>query len=172
MEKLKKYWPVALIAAIALIAILVFAIFSIRGGSGGEDVYEDIPEETMDEEVIDLGDGDSGIVFEEEAEDADLTFKQNVSEEDFYGSWSATSSQAIYLYGNVDLKIEKGGKWTGNIVDEDMSGTWTYDGSTMTLTGEYLDAKLSFEENGSLIMQEDRGEEGEPDIINTVLTKN
>lgn len=154
---------------IALITILFFAFRSSEPAV--DDSYENIPEETQDEEVIDLGEDDSDIMFEEEAEDADLTFKQSVSEEDFFGSWEATSSQAIYLYGNIDLDIKKGGKWTGNIVEEDMSGTWKFDGATMTLTGEYLDAKLSFEENGSLIMQEDRGDEGAPDIISTVLTK-
>ena len=99
---------------------------------------------------------DNGIVYDEEVEGAEISFKDAANEEDFYGSWSAESGHSLYLYGNVDLTIEEGGKWHGNIVDEDTEGTWTFDGKSMKLTSELFEVTLTFAEDGKLIMQEDR----------------
>ena len=154
----------ALLMASLCVAILVSC------GSGGDYVDDaGTLEDMTDEETAEYL--DNGIVFEEEDEDAELSFKE-AAETDFLGSWEATSGNAIYKYGNVDLNIEENGKWTGNVADEDLTGTWKIDGNSMVLESELFGARLSFTEDGKLIMQEDReGEDNPENYINTVLTK-
>ena len=167
MEKLKKYWYIVLIVVIALVAGLIFAINS--NNKKDDDFSDDVDtEEIVDDEEVDMAEFDNGIVYEEEVEGAELSFKE-ANQEDFYGKWKAESGQSIYMYGNVDLNIKDDGTWTGNIADEDESGTWTFENGSMKLTSEFVELTLSYEENGNLIMQEDR--EGDGDLINTVLTK-
>ncbi len=121
------------------------------------------------EEIDDSAYTDNGIAFEEEEDGAELTFREATAE-DFVGSWSSTSGHSAYLYGNCDLVIADNGTWTGNVAEEELSGTWEMNGSSMVLSNEIFTAILSFTEDGKLIMQEDRA--GDGDLINTVLTKN
>ena len=73
------------------------------------------------------------------------------------------------MYGNIDLKITADGSWTGNVAGEDISGKWTFEDPTLTLSSELFNATLSFTKDGKLILQEIREDSDEP--INTVLTK-
>lgn len=165
-ENIKKY------SVLILTLILAFTVV-LSGCSKSSD--EDLPDEGViseDEmelvEDLDEEDYDNGISFEEEAEGADLHFKA-VPVEDFFGSWSATSGQAMYMYGNVDLDIKANGTWTGNIAEEDLSGKWEADKDHLNMTSDLINFTLSFTDGGKLIMQEDREEDGE--LLNTVLTK-
>ena len=55
---------------------------------------------------------------------------------------------------------------------EDEEGIWTFDGQSMKITSEFFEATLIFEENGTMIMQEDReGSGNSEDFLNTVLIK-
>lgn len=171
-DALKKRWWVILLVVIAIVGLVIF----LSSRSGGSDEAEDAPSEIGDE--FDIPEGaqvdeeenyDTGIDFEEESEGAQLSFKSS-EESDFIGSWTSTSGQAHYLYGNIDLEIKEGGKWTGNVADEDLSGTWTFDGTFVSLSSDLLSVQLAFTENGRLVMQEDRNGDGE--LINSVLTRN
>lgn len=170
-EFLKKRWWVVLLVVVAIVALAVF----LSGRSGGSDVADEPPEEIGEEFAIpedaevEDEDYDTGIDFEEEGEGAVLSFKSS-DESDFIGSWTSTSGQAHYLYGNIDLDIKKGGKWTGNVADEDLSGTWKFDGTFLSLSSDLLNVTLAFTVNGNLIMQEDRSGDGE--LLSTVLTRN
>ncbi len=111
---------------------------------------------------------DNGIMFDEEMEGTELHFK-SVEAKDFFGSWEATSGQSIYMYGNVDIKITSDGKWSGNITDEEVQGTWEFKNPTLSLKSELWNLSLSFTDDGKLIMQEEIEDSDEP--LNTVLTK-
>lgn len=134
---------------------------------------DEIPPQSEDAELMedeDVVEG-NGIMFEEEMDGADIV-KAQAKEEDFYGTWEATSDMALYLYGNFELTIKDGGKWTGNITEEKMDGVWRMEGNTMHVINEWIDVTLCFTEDGTLVMQRNDAEEGEPeDMVNTVLTR-
>ena len=128
------------------------------------DLSKDISEEEEMEIV------NNGIVYEEETDGADLHFRKS-SDLEYIGKWAITSGNAIYMYGNLELNILPAGKWTGMIVDEKVSGKWTFDKNKMHLTSEILNADLAFTDGGKLVMQEDRGIDGEEDIVTVVLSR-
>lgn len=171
-DTLKKRWWVILLAVVVIAGLGFF--LSDRGGDTDSEA-DDAPTEIGDEfaipedAVVEEENYDNGIDFEEESEGAQLSFKSS-EESDFIGSWTSTSGQANYLYGNIDLDIQEGGKWTGNVADEDLSGSWTFDGTFFSLSSELFNVTLAFTEDGKLIMQEDRAGDGE--LLNTVLTRN
>ena len=45
-------------------------------------------------------------------------------EKDFMGTWQTGSDYAEYLYGNVKLVISSDHTWSGNITEEQFTGTW------------------------------------------------
>lgn len=128
----------------------------------------DLSKEMTEEEELELM--DNGVVYDEEADGAKLTYKQS-SDLDYIGTWAITSGNAIYLYGNFKITIRPDGRWNGTIVDEKVSGKWKFAHNKMTLTSDTFKADLQFTTDGVLVMQENRGDEEEPDIITVVLTK-
>lgn len=123
---------------------------------------EDIPEEIKGEDY------DNGVTFEEEEEEFDVVVSKK-SIDQYYGKWEATSGQAVYQYGEVNLNIKKNGTWTGYIADEDLEGTWKETSEGIALTSELFDCDLSFTDSGVLLMR--FLPYGDTETINTVLTK-
>ena len=109
----------------------------------------------------------NGIFYEEAGEGAPLSFVE-ADPSRFYGKWTATSDQALYMYGNVDLVVNSNGTWTANITDEKLGGPWKMVDDHMHMEDDMFSFDLSFEESGKLIMREDLGDGGE---LRTVLTK-
>lgn len=152
-------------------------LFGIDGDGGGGDSGSnnrveapdiDLSKEMSEEEEMELI--DNGIVYDEESEGAKLTYRPS-SDVDYLGSWSITSGNAIYLYGNFKITIQPNRRWHGKIVDEKVSGKWTFAHNKMTLTSDFFNADLQFTNDGTLVMQENRGSEEEPDIVTVVLTR-
>ncbi len=169
MEFFRKNSILIIIICLALIGVSVFLIVNHSKSQQKASTSTPYAEpDTENEEDFDFSEIDNGVAYDEEAEGSEIKFK-SAGPEDFYGSWEAKSGQSVFLYGNVDLTINPGGTWTGNVVDEDMAGAWDFKDGSMHLTGELLDVTLSFAEDGKLIMQEDR--EGDGEMVNTVLTK-
>lgn len=164
MKNTLKIFSIIMLSLAMTLSMAACSIFSGGGSDGSSEQAEseDISPEEMEEMY------DNGIEFEEEVEGAELHFKSS-SKEDFYGSWESTSGQSIYMYGNIDLKITADGSWSGNVADEDVSGTWKFKDPTLVLSGEDFNASLSFTDDGKLILQEIREDSDEP--INTVLTE-
>ena len=170
MKKRTKLIVLIIILALAVVA----ALFALNGRGDKtkkidvddiDEAIEEIDEATEEGEIAEYG---NGIDFDEEADDAELSFsKTDVA--NYYGTWKATSDQAMYLYGKLELTINEDNTWSGIVVDEKESGKWSYDGTRMELTSEFFNVSLSFTDDGTLVMQEDREEDGE--YINTVLTK-
>lgn len=159
-----------IIIALVVLAALIALAFGLKSGGGSTDIEEpaDTAEDVVESDVL-----DNGITFDEEEEDADIV-KVEAPDEDFYGTWTATSGMALYLYGNIDITIKEGGTWSGNITEEDMSGTWTREGTDLHVVSDDgdIDFLFAFTEGGNLVMQRDTADEGEEaDYVNTVLTK-
>ncbi len=166
MDK-KKLIIIALVVLAAVVA-LVFCLKSAGGGKADSDVPAESGEDVVETDVL-----DNGISFDEEEEGADIV-KVEAPDEDFYGTWTATSGMALYLYGNIDITIKEDGTWSGNITEEDMSGTWTREGTDLHVVSDDgdIDFLFAFTEGGNLVMQRDTADEGEEaDYVNTVLTK-
>ena len=108
----------------------------------------------------------NGIHFKEEYEGAELHMVES-SPSAYAGSWEATSDQAVYLYGNVDITINGDGTWKGNITEEDCVGTWEDLGDHLHMVCDLFSFDLAFETGGNLIMTET----GSDYVLNTVLTK-
>lgn len=162
-----KKWILIVVALVVLVAAGAFFALRNTGTADSE------PAES-NEDVVDTDDSfENGIVFDEEEEDAEIV-KVDKPAEDFVGSWSATSDMSAYLYGNIDVTIKDDGTWSGNITEEDVSGTWTKEGTDLHLVSDDgdIDLLFAFTENGTLIMQRDLSDEGEEsEYVNTVLTK-
>lgn len=175
---------------ISLLLIILIAIFSYTGcsmlglsgtqGAGSASASEE--GDTDSASTLEGDDGQAiapetdpflveeetnGIFYEEEGEGAPLSFvKADPSR--FYGKWTATSDQALYMYGNVDLIISSNGTWTGSITDEKLGGQWKIVDDHMHMDNDMFSFDLSFEESGKLIMREALEDGGE---LRTVLTK-
>ena len=138
-----------------------------------------------DEEVINLPEGEvyesaeglvdengelveqegNGIVFDQEEDDAKLAFIER-DPSDFYGSWTATSDKAIYLYGNIDITVKQDGTWTGNITGEKLGGKWEQVGDRLHMDNDLFSFDLAFESSGELILIET----GDDYSFSTVMT--
>lgn len=159
---------------LCIMLVVSMSLFLAGCGSKSEEPAaqeaEEIEEISADE-LIEEGeeDYDNGIYFEEEMDGAEVvTQKKDAGE--FVGSWTATSGQALYQYGNVDITVEADGKWSGNISDEALEGTWKESGDGIYLTSDIFECQLAFSESGALIMQYSPDEEAE-EYITTVLSK-
>ena len=126
-----KYRKLIILLSLLLASSMVFAgCFGDSDSAGGESSKvgnEATDGEELDEdEVEDLieQDYDNGISFEEEDEGYKVKVEKT-SGAKFVGKWEATSGNALYLLGNLDLNIKSNGTWKGNVADEDVSGTWT-----------------------------------------------
>ena len=128
-------------------------------------------EDVMEQEAAEDEDYDNGIIFEEEDDGAELVLKKS-SPEDFVGSWEATSGQAMYQFGNVDIKVRLDGTWSGNIADEDLKGSWKQYGDGIYCSSDLFEFTLAYTQNNVLIMRTVPEEDNPEDvIITTVLTK-
>ncbi len=167
------------VAAVALIASFVFA--NLGNDSESAEAPADVntadskeyvmPEEEMVlEDDPTTADYDNGIYFDEEGEDVEVETK-NASESDFIGAWEATSGQAAYLYGNVELTIETNGTWKGNITEEPLKGRWQKRGEGIYLTSEIFNCTLTFSKDGTLMMQEDYNDDSGDEASIIVLTR-
>ena len=168
MNNMKKY--IALLLALLMLCIPLTACSgSDADTDAGDAAVEEEPDyadpNAEDPEIIYQPES-KGIFFEEEAEDAELSMVKS-DPSAFVGSWEATSDQAVYFYGNVDITINDDGTWKGNITEEDCTGTWEDQGDHLHMVCDLFSFDLAFEEGGSLIMTDT----GSDYVLNTVLTK-
>ena len=130
-----------------------------------EVTMEDVMEKEQEEAEVDY---DNGIYFDEEDDGAEIVAKKKTFN-DYVGSWTATSGQALYQYGNVDITVKADGRWTGNISEEDLSGKWTETDDGIHLTSDIFDCDLVFTADDVLVMRYSPDDDGE--YITTVLSE-
>lgn len=157
----KKILSLTLIFLLITGALMFTACSKANDNNSGDTEAEEMAEE----EFVEY---DDDPVLDNESDEAELTLVGH-EEKDFYGSWSATSEQAHYLFGNVDLVINEDGTWSGNIVEEDFSGKWTYEDSTLMIksSDELINWQLFFVEDGSLMFKD----LDDPDLTPLVLRR-
>ena len=103
---------------------------------------------------------------ESEDEDTDMEIKPEKADlSEFYGTWTASSDKAEYMYGNVDITINEDGTWKGNITDEDLSGTWKKVDNYIVCSSKLFTFNVLKSTNGNIVMQET------DDAVRVVLTK-
>ena len=159
--------------SVLLIFMMLFTMLSACSKNDDEDstaapegeVYESA-EGLVDENGELVEQESNGISFEQEDDEARLAFVKR-DPPDFYGSWTATSDKAIYLYGNIDITVNENGTWTGNITGEKLGGKWEQVDDHLHMDNDLFSFDLSFESSGELILIET----GEDYTFNTVMTR-
>ena len=107
-----------------------------------------------------------GIMYSIEDDEVSVT-KVKRDKSDFYGSWEAKSDRAKYLYGNIDIKVNESGTWSGDITGEKLNGIWEYHSDYMHMNNDLFSFDLAFDKSGNLVLIDTDSE----DEINIVLTK-
>ncbi|MBR3124358.1 MAG: hypothetical protein IKF42_02875 [Mogibacterium sp.] len=158
--------------SLLLIFMLAFVMFTACSKKSDEtanapsgEVYESA-EGLVDEEGNLVEPETNGISFAEEDENAKIKIVEKDPSE-FYGSWTATSDKAIYLYGNIDITVNPDGTWTGDITGEKLGGKWEQVGDHLHMEDPLFSFDLAYEASGKLLLVE-TGDDGN---FNTVLTK-
>lgn len=170
-RKIGKY-AVSIVVVLALIAGLATFLLTRDKSEPDEEVAPEVSEGfDLDKEIESLSIEEEGNDFENpdydnEREDAEVT-EQAKAEDAFYGDWVANSNRAHYLYGNINFSIKSDGTWTGNVTEEDYSGTWKYNGTGITLSSDFINCDLYFAQDGQLMFKD----HDYPDDL-VVLSKN
>lgn len=139
------------------------------GGSDSESAAVDTPTEEEIEDDPTTKNYDNGIFFEEEAEGYQPKIVKTETS-DFIGEWEATSGNAHYLFGNLELDIKEGGIWTGNVTEEDVRGTWKESNNGLALKGEIFSCKLAFSSKNKLLLEYVPYEDSTDSVL-VVMTK-
>ena len=167
---MKKRHILRLLIALALIAAMCAWIVAKHNKDNTNIVVEDQVDpndltESDDFELEEREEG-NGIAFDEEGDGASVeTVKKDVS--DFYGEWEATSDQAHYLYGSIDITVKEDGTWEGEITEEPLNGTWEDMGDHLHMNNDIFSFDLAYSNGGNLMMIDTDSD----DVIYTVLTK-
>lgn len=141
--------------------ILIISLFISLLPACSKENKESEPSEITTEELLD----DAFISqLEDEDENAKLKTKK-VEDSFFYGTWTATSEKATYMYGNVTITINENGTWDGNITEEDIHGKWEHKGKGLRLTSDVIPFNLVYSSNNNVILQET------DDAVRVVLTR-
>ena len=147
-----------------MIALLLLSSMAFAACNKSDDEEDEALQEVDIDELIDEAEGEDewdgpadyeDPAYDNEADGAEIVLVAH-PEEDFYGSWSAKSQQAHHLFGNADFVINEDGTWTGNVVDEDFQGKWTYDGEAITIKRDdkLINYKLFYVTDGNLMFQD------------------
>lgn len=164
----KKYRLISLLMIMMLMFMMLSACSKDKEESGSApsgEVYESA-EGLVDENGDIVEPETNGISFEQEEDGAKLAFVEK-DPSDFYGSWTATSDRAIYLYGNIDITVNSNGTWTGDITGEKLGGKWKQVGDRLHMDDDLFSFDLAFESSGELILIET----GDDYSFNTVMTR-
>ncbi|MDD4199951.1 MAG: hypothetical protein PHS19_01030 [Eubacteriales bacterium] len=79
----------------------------------------------------------------------------NAEDDNFYGSWTATSGSAQNLYGNLDMTINENGTFDGNVTGEDFSGTWKKIDEGISFESVYINGEMYFGERCRMVIYDD-----------------
>lgn len=150
MKKNKSKKLKILIPLIAIL-VIVLVVFIITLNNRNDSVQgEDIPSSEP---------GVASDYYIEEDEDAQNKYVQHDAS-DFVGTWTATSSQTEYIFGNVDLSIQEDGSWSGSVADTQLKGTWKEadEGIRLHSTNfDYIYYTLSYTDGNVVVLRRDDG---------------
>ena len=77
--------------------------------------------------------------------------------DNYYGTWTAESGKAEYLYGTLEFTINDDNTWEGDVNYEKLHGTWEETDLGIHLDDVVLDwkAELNYTEKGKFVLTED-----------------
>ncbi len=81
--------------------------------------------------------------------------EMNADEENFYGTWKATSSDAENLYGHLIITINDDGTFDADVTDEKFSGTWKKSNMGITYTSDLMSGKIYFGETLDMVIEDE-----------------
>ena len=158
MKDAKNWILIALMLAVAAAAVFFIVSGSDKKNETSDEAEDLTFDQEIDQEIESLKIEEEGNDYENPAydnEQEDAVVNETTADENaFYGKWVANSNRAHYLYGNINLDIKEDGSWTGNITEEDYSGTWSYNGEYITLESELVNCDLFFAEDGQLMFRD------------------
>lgn len=140
-----------------LLMCLVLAFSMCMVGCGDDEVTDDDIDYAMNEGGSD--DPDSGESVKGAAKAKVLN--QDVS--NFYGTWEATSGEAVNLYGNLKITINEDGTFDANVTDEEMSGTWTKSDTGINYKCDYMRGSIYYGDHGKLVIEDN--ENGDVKVV-------
>ena len=79
---------------------------------------------------------------------------RNIDDESFYGTWIGDSEKAQGLFGDLTITFNEDGTYSAVVTRESLSGTWTREGETITISDpdEILDCTFTYTQKGGLKM--------------------
>ena len=80
--------------------------------------------------------------------------EMNAQEDNFYGTWKATSSDAENLYGHLIITINEDGTFDADVTDEKFSGTWKKTSGGISYTSELMNGKIYFGESLDMVIED------------------
>ena len=170
---MKKKYIAFIIIGIVLIAALGAWLFAGHSKQAAEEasITEEDPTnmtEDIQDELLEEQDEGTGIGFEEESDEAVVTIVEK-EKASYFGTWTATSDMAHYLYGDIEVTVKENGTWSAVITGEPTGGTWKEVGDHLHMDdgGQLLSFDLAFSDNGNLVMIDTDSD----DVVYTVLTK-
>lgn len=78
----------------------------------------------------------------------------NKSEENFYGTWEATSDNAEMLYGHLRITINEDGTFDADVTDEVFSGTWKKIDGGIEYHSELMNGQLFYGKKCKMVIED------------------
>lgn len=78
----------------------------------------------------------------------------NKSEENFYGTWEATSDNAEMLYGHLNITINEDGTFDADVTDEIFSGTWEKIDGGIEYHSELMNGQLFYGKKCKMVIED------------------
>ena len=78
----------------------------------------------------------------------------NKSEDNFYGTWEATSDNAEMLYGHLKITINEDGTFDADVTDEVFSGTWEKIDGGIEYHSELMNGQLFYGKKCKMVIED------------------
>ncbi len=153
------------IAILAFVMVFSFAACKSSSDDSASGDVESQVEELTEDELAEMPEGEDTI-YPEEVEGAVIE-KVETDPAKYVGKWEGKSFNAVELYGNLEITVNKNGTWSANITDDKLNGTWEDKGDHLHMTSDQFSFDLAFDKEGALVMIEGEGD----DELHTVLEK-
>ena len=139
-----------------LLALMLAFCLSFTGCGDDDEITDDDIDYVMNEEGME----DS---IKADPKDVAKAKTLNQSAESFIGKWSATSSEAQNLYGNLEITINSDGTFEGNVTDEDISGTWTKTDEGIVYKCDLMRGSMYYGDFGKMVLEDN--ENGDVKVV-------
>ncbi len=130
------------VTSLLLAVTLAVSSAALLGGCGSSDKNSGTTPEEQEASVL-----------------ASKAVELNKKEENFYGTWKATSANAEYLYGHLLITINEDGTFDADISDEKFSGTWKKIDGGIEYDSELIHGKLFFGKKCRMVIEEQTEDE-------------